>query len=95
MNFSYIIFSLANIAGFVTAGFLLAYFVKKDWQKLKNVPTKKFIAVATIAALVGGMLGVLVNGMSDFGMSARNIFIACLFALVTIAPYSFSNKLKV
>ncbi len=95
MDYGHFTYSMLNIIGYMVVGALLAYFVKRDWRKIKDVPSRKFIIVAATAAVTGGMLGVLVNGLSDLSMSMSNIFIASIFALMTIVPYSLSNKIKV
>jgi hypothetical protein len=95
MNWTYIVFSLLNLVGFITIGALMAYFVQRDWRKLKTIPSRRFIATAAIAAFVGGSLGVLINGMALVQNALGNMFFASVFAIFAIATISLTNKAKV
>lgn len=92
MNYLHITFSLANILAFIAIGSIIAYFVQKDWNKLKNIPTRKFVIIVASAAVFGGLFGVLINGMGDLSNTLTNMSIACAFALFAILPYSFGSK---
>lgn len=76
-------------------GGFIAYFLKQDWKRLHNIETKKFVAMAAGAALVGGLFGVLINGMADVSMVIRNLFVASAFALFTISPFAINGKFKI
>ncbi|OGH10750.1 MAG: hypothetical protein A3B38_03525 [Candidatus Levybacteria bacterium RIFCSPLOWO2_01_FULL_36_13] len=92
MDWLYILFNLANLLGFIMIGTLIAYFVQKDWKKLKNIPTRKFVTIVAAAAVFGGLFSFLINGMGNISNAMTNMFIACAFALFAIVPYSFGGK---
>ena len=94
MNWLYLIFSFGNILGFIIIGSLIAYFVKRYWKKLKNIPTRKFILIVALFSVFGGLSGVLVNGLGQITNALGNMFFASLFAVFEIAFFSLTNKVK-
>lgn len=92
MDWVYVIFNLANLLGFIIIGTLIAYFVQKDWKKLKKIPKRRFVLVVSSAAVFGGLFSFLVNGMGELTNAITNMSIACAFALFSIVPYSLGDK---
>lgn len=88
MEYTHLTFSILNLLGFIILGIAWAYILKREWKRLKNISVKKFVYIAGFASTIGGLIGFLINGAPDAGVSTTNMIIASAFAILSIVFYS-------